>query len=89
MSDTAWASSPMPSPARPPFAVFPHFTTVDDQVSQLIMRTSNVLERLRGATPDAPTAVKSNSGSIRDMGEQIEDKLHVLSNNIAAIDSFI
>lgn len=76
-------------PPVPPFAVSPHFTSVDDQVSQLIMRTSNVLERLRGPSPEAPTAVKSNSGSIRDMGEQIEDKLRALSNNIAAIDSLI
>lgn len=91
MSDAAYAGFTNTSTGapRPPFSVFAALKSADEQLDSMITRTSNMLERLRGAQPELLQAAKGSSSTIEGTAGDVQDKLRALSNNIAAIDNLL
>lgn len=74
---------------RPPFSVLGVLRTSDEKLEELILRTSNILERLYGPSLENTKAALAASGSAEYLATSIGDKLSALMNNIARIDNSI
>ena len=81
MPDQAYAAH-----SGTPFSLRENLCTMDEQVTQLIVRTSNINDRLTGPRPEGDRGPQPSPSNMEELVRMLGTKLDVLSSNIGRID---